>query len=63
MKRFTGGSFGGGGLEAISVRTRFSVVAVLGAVVVWVWHHLRMEDLRARLGMTTEKSGVLPSGS
>lgn len=31
---------------------------------VWVvWHHLRMADLRARLGMRVEKSGVVPSGS
>lgn len=75
LNRFTGGSFFsvasfgfGCGFEAISVRMRFSVVVRLGGRVVmevgsWVWDHLRMADLRARLGITVEKSGVVPSGS
>lgn len=50
------------GVEGIKVCTRLLLGGCGGGVWV-VWHHLRMADLRARLGMRVEKSGVVPSGS
>lgn len=53
------------GFEEIKVCTRWLLLLLgCGGGGVWVdWHHLRMADLRARLGMRVEKSGVVPSGS
>ena len=49
---------------AINVRTCFSVELIsgdCGESMEELWHHLVIADLRARFGISVEKSGMVPS--